>query len=477
MTNYPPRKQFSEIFLKFQFIFITLIILCLILGCSSNDKFDKVSFNKSSSNINTTLNIWWEKGFNLEEDEALIKIVKNWEKQTGNQVKLSFYTTTDLLEKAQRGIHTGNTPDVMMSYSADRTFYPIWAWEGKLVDVKDVIEPIESFYSSQALQGVTFANRLTGKSSYYGVPIGQATIHIFYWQMLLKQLGFSSEDIPQDWNSFWEFWQHLQQNLHRKGQKNIYGLGLPFSVNSTDTYFLFEQVLEAYDVTLVDSKGKLLIDNPTVRQGIINCLDWYSQFYQQDYVPPNALNWLNTDNNLNFLNQIVAMTPNTTLSIAGALRQDQDTYYNKMGILDFPNKPNGKAMRYLVSIRQAVIFANSPHQEKAEDFLEYLIQPKVITKYLQDSGGRILPVQETVWKNPFWQQTKDPYITAAIKIIIGGQTRLFYVAQNPAYSLVLKENVWGKALKRIVVDKITPEKAADEAIVRIKQLFQDWENS
>jgi multiple sugar transport system substrate-binding protein len=134
-------------------------------------------------------------------------------------------------------------------------------------------------------------------------------------------------------------------------------------------------------------------------------------------------------------------------------------------------------MRYLVSIRQAVIFANSPHQEKAEDFLEYLIQPKVITKYLQDSGGRILPVQETVWKNPFWQQTKDPYITAAIKIIIGGQTRLFYVAQNPAYSLVLKENVWGKALKRIVVDKITPEKAADEAIVRIKQLFQDWENS
>ena len=46
--------------------------------------------------------------------------------------------------------------------------------------------------------------------------------------------------------------------------------------------------------------------------------------------------------------------------------------------------------------------------------------------------------------------------------------------QNPAYSRVLKENVWGKALKIIVVDGISPEKAADEAIERIKEIFDQW---
>ncbi|MEH2170128.1 MAG: hypothetical protein V7K41_26460 [Nostoc sp.] len=46
--------------------------------------------------------------------------------------------------------------------------------------------------------------------------------------------------------------------------------------------------------------------------------------------------------------------------------------------------------------------------------------------------------------------------------------------QNPAYSVVLEENIWGKALNRIIVDKISPEQATDEAIKQIKQIFAQW---
>lgn len=59
--------------------------------------------------------------------------------------------------------------------------------------------------------------------------------------------------------------------------------------------------------------------------------------------------------------------------------------------------------------------------------------------------------------------------------LIEVSTRPFYFVQNPAYSLVLKDNVWGKALNQIIVEQIYPEQATDEAIARIKQIFDQWQ--
>lgn len=41
--------------------------------------------------------------------------------------------------------------------------------------------------------------------------------------------------------------------------------------------------------------------------------------------------------------------------------------------------------------------------------------------------------------------------------------------------MVLKENIWGKALKRVLVDGSSPEQAADEATFAIKQIFAQWQ--
>ena len=458
---------------KYRYIWIFSSIFVLTNACSNNPNLERSPMTQSSAET-TTLNIWWEKGFNLDEDEALGAVVRNWEQETGYKTKLSFYTTSELSEKAQRALQGNNLPDVLMSRKASLTLYPRLAWSGKLADVADIVEPVKSLYEENALQAVNYYNQVENKRSFYGVPIYQSTLHIFYWQKLLSSIDRTQQDIPQDWHGFWQFWQQAQDELRLKQQKQIYGLGFPFGIGSTDTYFLFEQMLEAYDITIIDSQGQLLVNTPQVRQGIIKCLDWYSQFYQQGYIPPDTIDWLNTDNNRNLLNRIVLMTPNATLSIPAAIRQDKDMYYDQLGILEFPHKPNGKPMRYLVSVEQAVIFANSPHQQLAKDFLRYLIQPEITTQYLKASGSRHLPVQQSVWQDPFWRQTKDPYIANATETLTQGQTRLFYVIHNPAYSQVLQENIWGKALIKIVVDGLSPEQAADEAITRIKQIFTDW---
>ena len=466
-------KLYGSKRLRHRHLLITIIFASIAVACTNASKSDLSPVTESPSE-SRVLKIWWDKGYTLEEDEALQQVVSRWEQQTGNKIKLTFYTIDERSQKTQRSLQAGNLPDIFVSRQTESTLTPRLAWEGKLADVSDVIEQGKNLYPETVLKTAHHYNNVEQKWSYYGVPIFQSTTHIYYWRDLLEQVGRTDKDIPQDWEGFWEFWKQVHDDLQAQQKQDIYGLGLPMSVEAGDTYQSFEQILEAYDVRILDSEGQLQVDQPQVRRDIIKCLDWYTQFYQQGYVPPDAVNWLNPDNNRNLLNRVIVMTPNATLSIPAAVRQDPDTYRNKLGMIEFPNKPNGQPMRHLATVERVIVFAKSKNQKLAKNFLAYLIQPEIAGDYLKAAGGRFLPVHKLVWKDPFWTDPTDPHISTAAQPLIKGQTRPFYTAQNPAYSIVLKENVWGVALNRIVVDGFSPEQAADEAIERIQQIFAEW---
>ena len=454
---------------------LAIASLMLVIACNSDTQLQNTQVAKPRSpNPENVLEIWWDKGYYPEEDEALRVVVSNWEQETGNQAKISFYTNDELFLKTERAIHAGNPPDILMNDGGDRTIGSL-AWSGKLTDVSEVIEPVKNLYDDNILSSVSLYNNVEQKQSYYAIPIHVSIPHIFYWRELLQQIGKSDRDIPQDWDGFWQFWQQAQDDLQTKQEKKIYGIGLPLSVAAVDTYEIFEQILEAYDVATVDSKSNLQVARPQVRQGIIDCLDWYAGFYLQRYVPPEAVRWLNPDNNRSLLNYQVVMTPNNSLSIPAALGRDSDAYKNKLVTAAYPNKPSGKPMKYIALVRQAIILADAPNQELAKKFLSHLIQPEIIGDYLKAAGGRFFPVNNKLWTDPFWTDPADPHISTAVQPFIKKQTRLSYTALNPAYSLVLKKGIWGQALNRIAVDKISAEQAADEAIAQIKEIFAQWE--
>ena len=457
------------------YLALVIAIFTLAVACNSDTQLQNTQVTKSRSpNQENVLQIWWDKGYYPEEDEALGIVVSHWEQQTGNQVKLGFYTNDELSQKTQRAIKAGNPPDILMNDGGDRTIGSL-AWSGKLADVSEVIEPVKSLLDDIMLSSVSLYNNLAKKQGYYAVPIHVSIPHIFYWRDLLPRIGKSEQGIPQDWNGFWQFWQQAQIALQAKQEEKIYGIGLPLSVAAVDTYEIFEQILEAYDIVTVDSQGNLQVDLPEVRQGIINCLDWYAGFYLRGYVPPEAVRWLNPDNNRSLLNYQVAMTPNNSLSIPAALGRDSDEYKNKLVTAAYPNKPSGEPMKYIALVRQAIILADAPNQKLAQEFLSYLIQPEIIGNYLKAAGGRFFPVNNKSWSDPFWTDPSDPHISKAAQPFLNQQTRLSYTSLNPAYSLVLKEGIWGQALNRIAVDKISPEQAADEALAKIKEIFEEWE--
>ena len=450
---------------------LVIITMMLVIACNSDTQLQHDMMARRSRSDADVLEIWWDKGYILKEDEAIYQIVDAWQQKSNQKAEVKFYTADEITQKTRRAIQAGNPPDVLFSSRAE---YPLLAWQGKLADVSDVVKPVEQLYTTTSRTAAYLYNNVAKKQSYYSVPLHQGTIHIFYWQDLLNRIGKNPEDIPLSWDEFWEFWQTVQLQLQPE-RSDIYALGIPYSQEASDTYYLFEQILEAYNVAIFDDRGNLQVDRENVRQGIVDCLEWYAGFYERGYVPSSALNWLDPDNNREFLNRTVVMSPNPTLSIAIALNENREVSAKNLGIMEFPHKPDGNPIRHLVAVRQAVVLADAKNPKLARDFLTYLIQPEVISNYLKSAGGRYLPAIKAARQDSFWTNPQNVPVATATQTLTKGQTRLFYSARYPAYSLVLEQNIWGQALNSIVVDEISPEQAADKAIAQIEEIFAEWE--
>ncbi|MEL7420358.1 MAG: ABC transporter substrate-binding protein [Cyanobacteria bacterium J06555_3] len=452
---------------------LVVATIMLVAACNSDTQLQNDEVTRSPVDPNV-LQIWWDKGYNPEEDQALQKLIKGWSQKTGNKVQVNFYTLDKRSEKPQRSLQSGIAPDIFMSFKAESTLNASLARDGKLTDVSDLIEPVKEFYDPGALETAYYYNNVSGKWSYYAVPVHRAALHVYYWQDLLEKTGRTAADIPQDWDNFWQFWLDVAEDLNTKHQQNIFPLGLPMSVEAGDTYQAFEHILEAYNVKLLDENGNLLVNDPQVRQGIIQCLDWYTQFYLQGYIPQDAVDWNNAANNHQILNREILTTTNATLSIPAALRQDSNAYRHQLGIVELPNKPNGEPLNHIFLVEQAVIFADAAHPKLAKEFLAYLIQPEVINTFLQESG-RHSPAHLSIIQDPYWTNPEDPHTSTVTKTLTQSKIKSIYPTNSPAYSVVLKENIWGQSLEKIVLEDITPTQAADEAIARIEEIFEEWD--
>ena len=56
---------------------------------------------------------------------------------------------------------------------------------------------------------------------------------------------------------------------------------MPMGVDSSDCFYSFLTFMDAYNVKLVDDDGKLLVDDPNVKQGLIGALTDYTAPYLQ----------------------------------------------------------------------------------------------------------------------------------------------------------------------------------------------------
>jgi multiple sugar transport system substrate-binding protein len=419
------------------------------------------------------LTIAWEEGFYPEEDKAIEAVVANYEKDTGKDAELTFYSQDELTDKVFAALEAGTPPDLLLGLGGSNL--PRWALDDMLADLSDVLGPIEDQFFPGVLDKVRLLNSQTGQAAYYAVPIGQYGHYIHVWKSLLDQAGIKLEDIPQEWDAFWAFWCDTVQPAVREatGRDDFYGIGLPMSVDASDTVSGLDQFRDAYQVSYLSPDGEPRLDEPAVREQIVKILADYTAVWGKGCTPPDSVEWTNIDNNKNFHDQKVAMTINSTLSIPNALMAERpDDYYQNTTTMPWPKGPGGEPYGIETGFIRAVVFKDGANVDAAKDFLRYLLSEGRLGAYLEASLGRGLPTMPALLETPFWQDSKDPHRTAAASQL-GQPVAPSYPNLNPKYGQVEEEAIWEKAVNRIAVDGLTPEQAADEAIARIKQILAE----
>jgi multiple sugar transport system substrate-binding protein len=428
-----------------------------------------------------TLTVWWVKGFYKSEDDALLAAIRKFEaKHPKIKVELSQYPIQDMIPKTVSALDSGSPPDVAYADVYDFQVTAKWAYDGKLEDISSVIDPIRARFEPAALATTFLYNDQTKSRAYYAFPIKQQTMHIQYWKDMLAEAGFKESDIPKDWKGYWSFWcDKVQPAYRKKTGTRAYGTGFPMGVDSSDSFYSFLTFMDAYNVKLVDDSGKLLVDSPSVRKGLIGAMTDYVRPYQKGCTPPSSTSWKDPDNNVAFHNKTIIMTHNATISIAAKWLDDMNNealtaeqratakknYTELIATAGFPNKPDGSKMVYRTAVKTGVIFKNAKHKAAAKEFVSFMLQDENLTPYVEGALGRWFPVTKAAQQRPFWKA--DPHRLSVYKQYMSGVVP-FEFTRNYKFTILNNENVWAKAMNRIINEKVPVDKAVDEMIARIK---------
>ena len=429
-----------------------------------------------------TLVVYWTKGFYPQEDKALDDMIDKFQKKTGVKVELSRYSPQESVPKAVAALDAGTPPDVAYGDVYDFQVAGKWAFEGRLEDLSDILLPMKSQFLPNTLETTYMWNDKAKKRAYYAFPVKRQTMHIQYWKDMLQEAGFRESDIPKDWKGYFAFWCDKAQGGYRKKTgKRVYSVGSPMGVDSSDSFYSFLTYMDAYNVKLVDDDGKLLVDRPEAKKGLVGALRDYTETIDKGCTPPSAINWKDPDNNVNFHNKTIMMTHNATISIASKWLDDSNNdklkpeereqakknYYQLIATAGFPNKPDGRPMQYRAAVKVGVIFESARNKKRGKEFVAFLMRDENLTPYVEGALGRWYPVTKAAAARKYW--TEDPHRKVVHDQFSAG-TVSFEFTRNYKFTILNNENVWAKAMNRVVTDKWPVEKAVDEMIARIKAI-------
>jgi multiple sugar transport system substrate-binding protein len=421
----------------------------------------------------TTAEVWWTQGFVPEEDTAIKKTVADYEKASGNTIELSIMPFAPLRQKIISAVTSGVVPDLFRQ--TPNELIALLAWDGKLLDVTDVVETQKEEYTETALLNAYCYNNVEKKRSFYGAPDISAASPNHVWRPLVEKAGYKVEDIPKTWDAYYDFFKDVQKKLRAQGVRNVYGLGFQVTTNGNDPNELFNYFLIAYGGQgIVTKDGRLHLDDPKVREAAIKALTYCSTAYKDGFVPPGAVNWNDADDNNAFHAKQIVMDLDGTISTEVAvLSQGKKSDYDDILTMGLPLSNDGKPVPSKVTNPSGLIPKGAKNVAVAKDFLKYSIQPKVANERLKTGLGRSIPAMPSIVKSdPWW--SADPHREAYVQQGLLGPTLPEFWAYNPAYAQVQNEHAWSTGWVDIMKDGMAPEAAAEKAFKRVEEIFAKY---
>jgi multiple sugar transport system substrate-binding protein len=124
-------------------------------------------------------------------------------------------------------------------------------------------------------------------------------------------------------------------------------------------------------------------------------------------------------------------------------------------------------MQYRAAVKVGVVFEGAANKRRGKEFVAFLLEEENLRPYVEGALGRWFPVTKAGQESPFWQQ--DTHRRAVLNQFRDG-TVPFEFTKNWRFTILNNENVWARAMNRVVNERIPVDRAVDEMIARIKEV-------
>ncbi len=423
-----------------------------------------------------TATVWWTQGFVPEEDAAFKQMVADYEKASGNTIDYSLIPYAPLMQKIVSSLTSGDVPDVMSHDTQDATVVPQNAWNDKLLDLSDLVEPLKAQFHPTAYLASQYYNNATKKRGAYQAPYKTSVLPFHIWNSLVEKAGYKLADAPKTWDAFWNFFKPMQAKLRDQGMRGVYSLGLqPTTAGPADGNNVFTYFLIAYGGNgIVTPDGRPHLDDPQVKEAVIKTLTYIDTAFKEGYVPPGALDWGDADDNNAYHAQQIVMDLDGTISTELAMIHDKDKY-DAAAVMGLPLDNENKPIASQLTVGGAFMPKGAKNVAVGKDFLKYVIQPNVAGNYLKAGLGRWLPAIPDIVKNdPWWLDPADPHRAAYVRQGVLGQTVTKQEVFNPGWAEANAQQVWGTAHADVIREGMTPQAAAEKALKRIGDILAKY---
>jgi len=412
------------------------------------------------------ITVWWTTMYLAAEQLATIQAVREFEKQTGIGVDITFFTEAGLVEKVTTAVEGKKFPDIVLTHMP--FLAANIAVNGLLEDLTSFVNEIKNDLLPPVLEASLQFNKVENKWSYYAIPLLTDAYNVHFWKDL-----YGRDSAPTDWEEFWASVKEAHNKICKP--KGIYGYGLTMSDLQTDGYEAFHAISKSFGFDPFPER-KLAIDTPSNRKALIETIEFATSLYRQGLFPPGVITWKNPDNNNAFHSRIIAGTSNHTLSIpAYQYENNKDNYYNEMFTSVWPIGPYGDN-RVQLNARHIFIFKDAPNKDLALKFLSFFLTPENYAPYVKGYIGRFVPILKSALEidKDFWYNPKDPNIPVQVEAVTKRKGAPLLNTLHPVWAKLDADNIFPRAWIKVLTQNITPEQAADELIAQVKKAFEEF---
>jgi multiple sugar transport system substrate-binding protein len=402
-----------------------------------------------ASAADVKLTLWRLKTYIPPADKILDTNIQECGKRAGAEVSIQTYTFDDMWTKYTAAIESKTLPDVA---ELDAVGPARLANLGRLSDVSDLVGTVTKELGDLA-PNAEGAVKFGGK--FYAVPHYAIPLVLFYRKDLVAKVGAQPPDT-------WEAINDISMKVKKAGLQD-FPQGFPWN-RTGDGYDPAMSLLWSYGAAWVDQSGKYI---GLPKDKAVQAVKAVTGPYLADKTSAmDYLSWSGSGNNEAFMAGKITFTPNGP----SILFQEDSTKHplrKDTAIKIMPRGPAGRNLA-LTFVMNWAVPVDGKQQKEARALVGCLMSKDHFTAYMTGSFQQAVPFFKSLINHEYWNNADGKVIVETVKL---GKTVGWPGPTTPAAAEVISSNVLTDMMTRVIVDKVPPEKAVEEADKRIKEIY------